>query len=58
MGAVFACNAYIDAAAPWALKKTDPERGWQTVLATLYICIAQLAVAVQPVMPGSMAKLL
>jgi methionyl-tRNA synthetase len=26
MGAVFACNAYIDAAAPWALKKTDPER--------------------------------
>ncbi|VVT15547.1 methionine--tRNA ligase [Erythrobacter sp. EC-HK427] len=57
MGAVFACNAYIDAAAPWALKKTDPER-MQTVLATLYICIAQLAVAVVPVMPGSMAKLL
>ncbi len=57
MGAVFACNAYVDAQAPWALKKTDPER-MKTVLATLYICIAQLAVAVIPVMPGSMGKLL
>ena len=26
MQAVFACNAYIDVQAPWALKKTDPER--------------------------------
>ena len=26
MAAVFACNAYVDAAAPWALRKTDPER--------------------------------
>ena len=24
--AVFACNQYIDAQAPWALRKTDPER--------------------------------
>jgi methionyl-tRNA synthetase len=57
MGAVYACNAYIDDAAPWALRKTDPER-MQTVLATLYIAIAQLAVAVSPVMPRSMARLL
>jgi methionyl-tRNA synthetase len=57
MGAVFACNAYIDAQAPWALKKTDEQR-MCTVLATLYICIAQLAVAVLPVMPGSMSRLL
>ncbi len=57
MGAVFACNAYIDAQAPWALRKTDEGR-MRTVLGTLYICIAQLAVAVQPVMPGSMARLL
>lgn len=57
MGAVFACNAYIDAQAPWALKKTDEQR-MRTVLATLYICIAQLAVAVLPVMPGSMTRLL
>ena len=55
--AVFACNAYIDAEAPWALRKTDPER-MQTVLATLYICIAQLAVAIQPVIPQSAGKLL
>ncbi|KLE35558.1 methionine--tRNA ligase [Aurantiacibacter luteus] len=57
MGAVFACNAYIDAQAPWALKKTDFKR-METVLATLYAAIAQLAVAVVPVMPGSMDRLL
>ena len=57
MQAVFACNAYVDAQAPWALKKTDPER-METVLATLFICIAQLAVAVLPVIPGSAGKLL
>jgi methionyl-tRNA synthetase len=55
--AVFACNAYIDEQAPWALRKTDPER-METVLATLYICIAVLAVAIRPVIPGSADKLL
>jgi methionyl-tRNA synthetase len=57
MQAVFACNAYIDMQAPWALKKTDPQR-METVLATLFICIAQLAVAALPVIPGSATKLL
>jgi methionyl-tRNA synthetase len=55
--ACFACNAYIDTQAPWALRKTDPER-METVLATLYICIAQLAVAIEPVIPASSARLL
>lgn len=57
MGAVFACNAYIDLEAPWALKKTDFAR-METVLATLYVAIAQLAVAVAPVIPHSSEKLL
>jgi methionyl-tRNA synthetase len=57
MAAVFACNAYIDAQAPWALKKTDTQR-METVLATLYICIAQLAVAISPIIPASSEKLL
>ena len=57
MQAVFACNAYIDAQAPWTLRKTDPQR-METVLATLFICIAQLAVAVQPVIPDSASRLL
>jgi methionyl-tRNA synthetase len=57
MAAVFACNAYIDAQAPWALKKTDPAR-MQTVLATLYIAIAQLAVAILPIIPTNAGKLL
>ena len=55
--AVFACNAYIDEQAPWALRKTDPHR-METVLATLYICIAVLAVAIRPVIPRSADKLL
>ncbi len=55
--AVFACNAYIDEQAPWALRKTDPER-MQTVLATLYICIAILAVGIRPIIPASADRLL
>jgi methionyl-tRNA synthetase len=57
MNAVFACNAYIDAQAPWTLRKTDPER-MQTVLATLYIAIAQLAVGISPIIPAASARLL
>ncbi|QGN53345.1 methionine--tRNA ligase [Novosphingobium sp. Gsoil 351] len=57
MSAVFACNAYIDAQAPWSLRKTDPQR-MRTVLATLYIAIGQLAVAITPVIPQSAVRLL
>ena len=55
--AVFACNQYIDAQAPWALRKSDPER-MIAVLATLYAAIRDLAIAIQPVIPASAAKLL
>ncbi len=57
MAAIFACNQYVDAQAPWTLRKNDPAR-MQTVLATLYITIAQLAVAIMPIIPESAAKLL
>lgn len=55
--AVFACNAYIDAQAPWSLKKTDFQR-METVLATLFICIAQLAIAIRPIIPAAANRLL
>lgn len=55
--AVFACNQYIDTQAPWTLRKTDPER-MNAVLATLYIAIRDLAIAIAPVIPGSSARLL
>jgi methionyl-tRNA synthetase len=55
--AVFACNAYIDEQAPWALRKTDPKR-METVLATLYIAIAVLAVGIRPIIPASADRLL
>jgi methionyl-tRNA synthetase len=57
MGLVFACNQYVDEQAPWALKKTDPER-MKAVLANLFICIRDLAIAIRPVVPASADKLL
>jgi methionyl-tRNA synthetase len=57
MRAVFACNAYVDAEAPWALRKTDPER-MAAVLGTLVIAVRKLAEAIAPVIPTAAAKLL
>ncbi len=55
--AVYACNAYVDEQAPWALKKTDPER-MKAVLLTLFMAIRSLAIAIQPVVPEKAAAVL
>jgi methionyl-tRNA synthetase len=55
--AVFACNQYIDAQAPWTLRKTDPER-MKAVLATLFAAIRDLAIVIQPVIPEAAGRLL
>jgi methionyl-tRNA synthetase len=55
--AVFACNAYIDAQAPWALRKTDPER-MAAVLGTLVSAVRELTRAIAPIIPESADKLL
>ena len=57
MKAVYACNQYVDEQAPWALKKTDPER-MRTVLQTLFIALRDLAIAIQPVIPEKAGQLL
>jgi methionyl-tRNA synthetase len=57
MSGVFACNQYIDAQAPWALRKTDPER-MHAVLGTLLRAIRRLGVTIGPVVPTSAAALL
>ncbi len=57
MRGVFACNAYIDTQAPWALRKTDPER-MHAVLGTLVDAIRRLAIAILPVIPTSAAAVL
>jgi len=57
MAAVFACNAYVDNMAPWALKKTDPAR-MAAVLGTLVVAIRKLTLAVAPIVPGSAEQLL
>ncbi|WP_174296388.1 methionine--tRNA ligase [Sphingomonas bacterium] len=54
---VVACNQYIDTAAPWALRKTDPER-MHAVLRTLVRAIRALAITILPVVPTSAARML
>ena len=54
---IAAANRYVDAQAPWALKKTDPER-MKEVLAVLAEIIRQFAILTQPFMPQSTAKIL
>ena len=55
--AVFACNQYIDAQAPWTLRKSDPSR-MAEVLGLLVNCIRLLTQAIAPIIPESAAKLL
>lgn len=50
-------NRYVDAQAPWALRKTDPAR-MATVLYVLADVIRQLAILTQPVMPDASARML
>lgn len=52
-----AANAYIDHQAPWSLRKTDVVR-MATVLRVLTGTLRWVATVLQPVMPGSMAKML
>lgn len=52
MRGVFACNQYIDEQAPWALRKTNPER-MRAVLLTLFMAIRDLAIAILPVVPST-----
>ena len=54
---VYACNQYIDAEAPWALRKTDPER-MHAVLRTLVRAIRMLAIAILPVVPDGAGRVL
>jgi methionyl-tRNA synthetase len=50
-------NRYLDAQAPWSLRKTDPAR-MGTVLWVAAEAIRHVAVLAQPVTPEAMAKLL
>ncbi|MXO90269.1 methionine--tRNA ligase [Pontixanthobacter aquaemixtae] len=55
--AVYACNQYVDEQAPWALKKTDPER-MKIVLQTIFVVVRDLAIAMRPVVPTACDALL
>jgi methionyl-tRNA synthetase len=50
-------NRYVDAQAPWTLRKTDPAR-MATVLWTLAETVRHLALLIQPFMPGAASALL
>lgn len=53
----YQANAYIDAQAPWTLKKTDPAR-MNAVLYYLAEAIRCIAIMLQPFTPDAAAKLL
>jgi methionyl-tRNA synthetase len=55
--AVVACNQYVDAQAPWTLRKTDPVR-MAAVLGTLVAALRELTRAIAPIIPDSADKLL
>lgn len=50
-------NRYFAAAAPWDLRKTDPARMASVLYVTAEV-IRQVAILIQPVMPGSASRLL
>ncbi|MBL8673174.1 MAG: methionine--tRNA ligase [Alphaproteobacteria bacterium] len=50
-------NRYVDAQAPWALRKTDPAR-MAAVLHVLADVLRRLGILVQPFMPDTAARLL
>ena len=52
-----AANRYVDAQAPWTLRKTDPDR-MRTVLYVLAETVRQVAILIQPIMPDAGANLL
>ena len=55
--AIRMANGYVDAQAPWKLKKEDPER-MGTVLYVLTEVIRHIALLLQPFMPDSMNAML
>ena len=55
--AVFACNAYVDTQAPWALRKNDPQR-MASVLGTLVVAVRDLTRAIAPIIPAAAESLL
>jgi methionyl-tRNA synthetase len=61
LDAVFAvvadANRYVDAQAPWSLRKTDPAR-MATVLYALMETLRRVGLLLQAYMPGSMGRLL
>jgi methionyl-tRNA synthetase len=56
-GVVGDADRYFAGAAPWALKKTDPER-MGVVLAVTAEVVRQLAILASPAMPDAMSRLL
>ena len=57
LATVSEADSYIDANAPWALRKTDPAR-MATVLYVLAETIRKVAIVLQPFVPDAAAKIL
>lgn len=57
IGMIWEANKYIDTMAPWALKKTDPDR-MATVLYVILEILRYSAILYQPVIPSSANNIL
>ena len=57
IGMIWEANKYIDTMAPWALKKTDPDR-MATVLYVILEVLRYSAILYQPVIPASAQNIL
>ena len=57
VGMIWEANKYIDTMAPWALKKTDPDR-MATVLYVILEVLRYSAILYQPVIPASANNIL
>lgn len=57
VGMIWEANKYIDKMAPWALKKTDPDR-MNTVLYVILEVLRYSAILYQPVIPASANNIL
>ncbi len=57
ISAVWDANKYVDAMAPWVLRKTDPDR-MATVLYVLVEAIRRISILYQPVIPSAASVIL
>lgn len=58
MSSVFACNQYVDAVAPWKLKKENKVEEMRVALLEILIILKDLAIMILPIVPDAANRIL